>query len=231
MWQIKLPVAAHALGIYWERFEHSLTYLSFASFNAPYVWKKNSWHSIFDTAPYNPENTVLISPLRGSLSVWQRMGSSPMDWLWAHGTEFYLSLVWLWDATVVDTFARCHYKDSARQAGTVARGWSCRMPKIYDLFNNYCFQPVIIETTCVYGKSTTPLLHSLAKKLVDMFMSGDPQGETVVTPVPVRSRGQKECCQHIVDYVQVWPDFGSPQRTDQYYLLSATCLYFSAYCI
>jgi len=23
-----------------------------------YVWKKNSWHSIFDTAPYSPENTV-----------------------------------------------------------------------------------------------------------------------------------------------------------------------------
>ena len=36
MWQIKLPVAIQALGIYWERVEYSLAYLSFASFNAPY---------------------------------------------------------------------------------------------------------------------------------------------------------------------------------------------------
>jgi len=35
MWQIKLPVATQALGIYWERVEYSLAYLSFASFNAP----------------------------------------------------------------------------------------------------------------------------------------------------------------------------------------------------
>jgi len=36
MWQIKLPVATQALGIYWERVEYSLAYLSFASFNATY---------------------------------------------------------------------------------------------------------------------------------------------------------------------------------------------------
>jgi len=26
----------------------------------------------------------------------------------------------VWDTTVVDTFAQCHYKDNARQAGTAA---------------------------------------------------------------------------------------------------------------
>jgi len=36
MRQIKLPVATQALGIYWERVEYSLAYLSFASFNALY---------------------------------------------------------------------------------------------------------------------------------------------------------------------------------------------------
>jgi len=60
VWQIKLLVTTPTLESYWERVEYSLNYLSFASFNAPYVWKKNSWHSIFDTAPYNPENTVIF---------------------------------------------------------------------------------------------------------------------------------------------------------------------------
>jgi len=31
-----------ALGSYCESIEYNLTYLSFVSFNTPYVWKKNS---------------------------------------------------------------------------------------------------------------------------------------------------------------------------------------------
>jgi len=63
----------------------------------------------------------------------------------------------MWDATVVDTFAQGHYdyKDSARQAGfaaTKAEVAKCR--KYHDLQSNYHFQPVAIETTGVYGKST-----------------------------------------------------------------------------
>ena len=38
---------------------------------------------------------------------------------------------------------------------------------------NYYFQPVAIETTGVYGKSTAPVLNCLAKKLVDI--AGDPR--------------------------------------------------------
>ena len=34
---------------------------------------------------------------------------------------------------------------------------------------NYCFQPVAIETTGVYGKSTAPFFSCFAKKLVDMW--------------------------------------------------------------
>jgi len=42
-----------------------------------------------------------------------------------------------------------------------------------DLLNNYCFQPVAIKTTGVYGKSTALFLSCLANKLVDV--SGDPR--------------------------------------------------------
>ena len=45
----------------------------------------------------------------------------------------------------------------------------CR--KCNDLPINYYFQPLAIETTGVYGKSTAPFLSCLAKKLVDI--SGD----------------------------------------------------------
>jgi len=36
-----------------------------------------------------------------------------------------------------------------------------------DLLDNYYFQPVAIETTGVYGKSTAPFLSCLAMKLVE----------------------------------------------------------------
>jgi len=41
------------------------------------------------------------------------------------------------------------------------------------IVDNCNFQPVTIETTGVYGKSTALFLNCLAKKLVDM--SGDPR--------------------------------------------------------
>jgi len=41
--------------------------------------------------------------------------------------------------------------------------WRCN-----ELLNNYHFQPVAIETTGEYGKSTTLFLSNLANNLVDM---------------------------------------------------------------
>jgi len=73
------------------------------------------------------------------------------------------------NSSVVDTFAQGHYKDSARQAGFAAT----KCQKYHDLQSNYHFQPVAIETTGVYGKSTAPFLSGLTKKLVDA--SGDPR--------------------------------------------------------
>ena len=61
----------------------------------------------------------------------------------------------VWDATVVDTFARGHYKDSARQAGFAAtKAEVAKCQKYHDFQSNCHFQPVAIETTGVYGKST-----------------------------------------------------------------------------
>jgi len=55
----------------------------------------------------------------------------------------------------VDTFAQDHYKDSARQASFAAtKAETAKRQKYHDLQSNYNFQPVAIETTSVYGKST-----------------------------------------------------------------------------
>jgi len=80
----------------------------------------------------------------------------------------------VWDARVVDTFAESHYVVSAAIPGSVATDAEtdkCR--KSNDLLDNYYFQPVAIETTGVYGKSTAPFLSCLEKKLV--VISGDPR--------------------------------------------------------
>jgi len=87
----------------------------------------------------------------------------------------------VWDTTVVDTFAQGHYKDSARQAGFAAtKAEVAKCQKYHDLQSNYHFQPVAIETTGVYGKSTAPFLSGLLKKLVDV--SDDPSVEFVLAP-------------------------------------------------
>jgi len=65
-------------------------------------------------------------------------------------------------------------KDSARQAGFAATKAEAAKCQKCDLQSNYHFQPVAIETTGVYGKSTAPVLSGLTKKFVDV--SGDPRG-------------------------------------------------------
>jgi len=60
----------------------------------------------------------------------------------------------------------------SNKRATKAEGAKCQ--KYHDLQSNCHFQPVAIETTGVYGKSTAPFLNGLTKKLVDV--SGDPRG-------------------------------------------------------
>jgi len=68
---------------------------------------------------------------------------------------WYRGLSLVWDATAVDTFAQGHYKDSARQGGFAAtKAEATKCQKHHYLQSNHHFQPVAIETTGVYGKST-----------------------------------------------------------------------------
>ena len=70
----------------------------------------------------------------------------------------------------MDTFAESHYIVSAAIPGSVATDAETdKCWKYNDLLDNYYFQPVAIETTGVYGKSTAPFLSCLAKKLVDIL--------------------------------------------------------------
>lgn len=69
----------------------------------------------------------------------------------------------MWDATVVDTIAPCHYLNSALPAGVPADAETAkRRQSIYnDILNTNVFQPVAVETTGVYGKSTYHLANDL----------------------------------------------------------------------
>jgi len=65
----------------------------------------------------------------------------------------------------VDTFAQGHYKDCARQASfAAAKAEIAKCQKYHDLQSNYHFQPVEIETTGVYGKSTSPFFEWSCKE-------------------------------------------------------------------
>jgi len=80
----------------------------------------------------------------------------------------------VWDVTVVDTFAECHCVVSATMPDSVATDAETDKCRIYnDLLDNYYFQPIAIETTGVYGKSTAPFLSCLVNKLDDI--SGNPR--------------------------------------------------------
>jgi len=80
----------------------------------------------------------------------------------------------VWDATVVDTFAESHFIVSAAIPGSVATDAETdKCQKYNDFLDNYYFQPVAIETTGVYGKSNTPFLSCLTKKLI--HISGNPR--------------------------------------------------------
>jgi len=69
----------------------------------------------------------------------------------------------------VNTFAESYYTVSAAIPGSLATDAETdECWKYNDLLDNYCFQPVAIETTGVYGKSAAPFLSCLAKKLVDI---------------------------------------------------------------
>jgi len=76
----------------------------------------------------------------------------------------------------------------------------------HDLQTNYYFQPVAIETTGVYSKSTAPFLSGLSKKLVDV--SGDPrEHQWLHQRLSLAVARPKGNAASILACVQVWSDF------------------------
>ena len=62
----------------------------------------------------------------------------------------------IWDCTCVDTFAETHLNDSAVKAGSAARAAEYRKRQKYSaLGSGYIFEPIAIETSGVYGSTTS----------------------------------------------------------------------------
>jgi len=126
----------------------------------------------------------------------------------------------LWTPLQKSLHSQCRYTRHSGSVATDAETDKCE--KYNDLLDNYYFQPVAIETTVVYGKSTAPFLTCLAKKLVDI--SGDPRERQCSTswrwgtPVvhqrlsPAVVRGNTAS---ILACVQAWSDFNHPQCFNQ----------------
>ena len=69
----------------------------------------------------------------------------------------------------MDTFAPSHYAVSATKPGTAVTDAEVpKCQKYNDFIDNYCFQPVAIETAGAYDKSAVPFLRCLAKQLGDL---------------------------------------------------------------
>jgi len=86
---------------------------------------------------------------------------------------------------------------------------------------HHCFQPVAIETTCAYGKSTAPFLSCLGKKLV--YISGNPREQQWrhqrLSLAVIRGNTAS-----ILAGVQVWSDFSHPQCINQCFCPSLASL-------
>ena len=87
-----------------------------------------------------------------------------MIFLWERGCCL------VWDATVMDTYAPSHYKDSV-----VLPSYAAEIARIYnyqELTINYILQPVAIKTPGVYSVKTAPSLAPLPR---NFDHTGDPQ--------------------------------------------------------
>ena len=118
-----------------------------------------------------------------------------VTWFWLDSTKSWL---WLW-------------LDTNKFQMTLNR-MACDSDSTKMSRAHHCFQPVAIETTCVYGKSTAPFLSCLAKKLV--YISGDPRERQWrhqrLSLAVIRGNTAS-----IFAGVQVWSDFSHPQCINQ----------------
>ena len=71
-----------------------------------------------------------------------------------------------WDSTCVDTFSRSAINESAIQAGSAADKAEERKRNLYStLQSTYRFEPLAIETTGVYGKSSIKFIAELGRRI------------------------------------------------------------------
>ena len=139
-----------------------------------------------------PTHLAIISILRrsltcnGLLSNLESVGLTN-DGRRSDGLTFgpwYWGLSLVQDATDVGTFAQGHYKNSAKQAGFVAiKAEDTICQKYHDLQSNYHFQPLAIETTSVYGKSTILFWMALQRNLLLLCLV-----------IPVSASGSTSVC-------------------------------------
>jgi len=74
----------------------------------------------------------------------------------------------IWDCTCVDTFAETHLNDSAVEAGSAAGAAEIRKRQKYSaLGDSYIFEPIAIETSGAYGRSTSLIMRSIGRRLVE----------------------------------------------------------------
>ena len=75
----------------------------------------------------------------------------------------------VWNCTCVDTYAASHLMGAAFEPGSAAGEAEMRKRQKYErLGDAYIFEPVAIETTGVYGPSTTVILKLIGRRLVEL---------------------------------------------------------------
>ena len=79
-----------------------------------------------------------------------------------------------WDCTCLDTFAETHLINSAINPGSAANSAEDRKRRKYSaLANQYQFEPIAVETTGVYGKTTSLTLREIGRRLIEV--TGEPR--------------------------------------------------------
>jgi len=129
----------------------------------------------------------------------------------------------------VDAFTQCHYKDNARQADIAAtEAGAAKRRKYDDFFNDCCFQPVAVETTGVYGKSTAFFRAASQRNLlIRLGNPGSNSGFTSACPWVC----SEEMLPVLLACAQVWYGLSYSQCTNQCYSLPLAFVPMYSYCL
>ena len=71
-----------------------------------------------------------------------------------------------WDATCINTFAESSVNESAIEAGSAAaKAENTKRAKYPDLVRRFKFEPIAIETSGVFGPSTSTIISAIGKRI------------------------------------------------------------------